>query len=187
MRGMVGFLTMPVTVIKTRFESNMYHYKSLSEAAKDIYKEQHNSIRGFFLGCGSTIVRDAPYAGLYVLMYEQFKVSIGTLLGQQSAVKKNKSKLSDNSSDNLKAIAVNSSSAMLAASLATIITTPFDTIKTRIQVSPQQYTSFRQTFALIVKQEGVLVLFRGAGLRLVRKTLSAGIAWGIYEELLKFF
>lgn len=168
-RGAVGYLTMPITVVKTRYESDFYHYKSLGQAVRSIYKET-NGIRGFFLGSGSTIARDAPYAGLYVLLYEKFKVSLGKYTGGQ-----------------FQDVLTNSLSAMIAASTATTLTTPFDMIKTRIQIDPGHYGNFFQACRLIVRQENILRLFDGLSLRLVRKTLSAGIAWGLYEEILKLF
>ncbi|GMM34911.1 Hem25 protein [Saccharomycopsis crataegensis] len=187
MRSLVGILTMPITVIKTRYESSLYNYTSLNQAARDIFRDHR--FKGFFLGCGSTIVRDAPYAGLYVLMYEQLKVMIPKALKIDEGSQENKPNgtMKGNQGIDYYSIMVNSMSAMTAASTATLITTPFDTIKTRIQIEPQYYRNFFHASKLILTQEGVLVLFRGAGLRLVRKTLSAGIAWGVYEELLKFF
>lgn len=75
-RAAVGVATMPITVLKVRFESTMYNYKSLGEAATHIYRSE--GIRGLFSGCGATVMRDAPYAGLYVLFYEQSKLASAT-------------------------------------------------------------------------------------------------------------
>ena len=49
---------------------------------------------------------------------------------------------------------------------AAIMTTPFDVVKTRIMTNlPQNNQSPMQIFREIIKEEGVLTLFRGAGLR----------------------
>lgn len=175
-RGAVGILTMPITVLKTRWESSLYGYTSLSGAIKSIYAEKR-SIRPFFLGCGSTIARDAPYAGLYVLLYEQLKLRLPIFIESTNT--------NNNGSLNYAALGVNSISAMLAAALATVVTTPFDTIKTRIQTEPAKYSNFFGAGASMLRFEGLTVFFRGTSLRLARKTLSAGIAWGVYEEMLK--
>lgn len=185
-RGFVGWLTMPITVIKARYESNLYNYKSLSEAVRGIYyneapvtsvveggavSPQSGSLRHFFAGTGATLARDCPYAGLYVLFYEAFKNEIlpaaaGTAL--------------------LPASMVNSSAAVLAAAMATTITAPFDAIKTRLQLSgPTRTTMVSATKTLLAESGGFRNLFRGLSLRLGRKGLSSGISWCIYEELIK--
>lgn len=177
-RGFVGFLTMPVTVIKVRYESTMYNYNSLWQAVKSIYTVE--GIWGFFSGFAATAARDAPYAGLYVLLYEQSKVTLPKVF--------NVTRASDANSQlfNFKRSAlINSMSAFLAASLATTITAPFDTVKTRMQLEPTRFQKFFKSFGLIIKNEGFLRLFDGLSLRLTRKAFSAGIAWGIYEEIIK--
>lgn len=180
MRGLVGLATMPFTVIKTRYESLVYHYTSIRQAVSAIIAT--NGWKGFFLGAGSTLIRDAPYAGIYVLMYEKFKDFIPKIFGVSTSFPI----IASSSSNNLFAsVSVNTCSAVLAAAIATLITTPFDTIKTRIQISPEKYTNFGTALSLILINEKYTALFKGASLRLARKTLSAAIAWGTYEELVK--
>jgi len=70
-RASAGFILMPMTIIKVRYESNLYAYKSILGAGRDILHTE--GLRGFFSGFGATAIRDAPYAGLYVLFYEQLK------------------------------------------------------------------------------------------------------------------
>ncbi|KAI5293765.1 hypothetical protein KEM52_005246 [Ascosphaera acerosa] len=72
-----GLLMMPVTVIKVRYESNLYQYTGVFAAGRDILRSE--GVRGLFAGFGATAVRDAPYAGLYVAFYEQLKKSLATL------------------------------------------------------------------------------------------------------------
>ena len=74
-RAGVGFILMPVSVIKVRFESNLYNYTSLAQASKDIFNNE--GVRGFFSGFGTTALRDAPYAGIQVALYEGTKALIG--------------------------------------------------------------------------------------------------------------
>ena len=82
---------------------------------------------------------------------------------------------------------INSTSAIISASIATTITAPFDTIKTRMQLEPQKFHNSFQTLKYIVTKESVTHIFSGLSMRLTRKTISAGIAWSIYEELVKYF
>lgn len=77
-RAFAGFILMPISVIKVRFESNMYNYRSLAEASADIFKKEGG--RGFFSGFGATALRDAPYAGIQVALYESTKALLGGIL-----------------------------------------------------------------------------------------------------------
>lgn len=171
-RGLVGFITMPITVIKVRYESSFYHYRSLADAVRSMYRE--GGIRLFFAGYGVTITRDAPYAGLYVLFYEKCKDFLNVLVPAHN-----------NSRSTTMSAALNSSAAAISASLATTVTAPFDTIKTRVQLEPAKYKSFGPALRIIYRESGFFSLFDGLGLRLSRKALSAGVSWCIYEELVR--
>jgi len=74
-RAGAGFILMPISVIKVRFESNLYNYVSLAQAGRDIL--QTEGVRGFFSGFGATALRDAPYAGVHLAIYESTKALIG--------------------------------------------------------------------------------------------------------------
>ena len=37
-------------------------------------------VLGLFYGYGATVIRDAPYAGLYVLFYERWKLLLSGIL-----------------------------------------------------------------------------------------------------------
>lgn len=162
-RSSIGFLLMPLTVIKTRFESTLYSYNTLNDAYRDIMKE--SGFKGFFKGFGSTILRDSPYAGIYLMNYELSKTFLN--------------KYSENS------FFINSSSAIASAVVSSTVTAPFDTIRVRIQLQPKLNKNLFNTFTNIIKNEGISNLFDGLTLRLIRKSLAAGIAWGVYEELIK--
>lgn len=171
-RATIGVVTMPITVIKVRFESNLYHYKTIGGAVQAIYAKE--GLGGFFRGVGPTCLRDAPYAGLYVSFYEYLKVSLPVVLRIKEG-----EVLSISSS-----ALVNATSAVVASVLATGVTAPFDTIKTNMQLDPVQYKSFTSTTLALLRQDWRR-FFDGVSLRLLRKAGSASIAWCIYEELLK--
>lgn len=52
-------------------QSNLYNYKNVTEALRAIFRTE--GMKGLFAGYGSTALRDAPFAGLYVLIYEHGK------------------------------------------------------------------------------------------------------------------
>lgn len=169
---------MPMTVIKVRYESSMYNYQSIAEAGKDILKT--NGLRGFFAGAGATAVRDAPFAGLYVLFYEQSKKRLGRMV-QTVAVPGAPEILMKASTS----ASINFGSGIVAAGLATALTNPFDSIKTRLQLHPNEYHNMIHAARKMVAEEGLKCLFDGLALRMGRKALSSALAWTVYEELIR--
>jgi solute carrier family 25, member 38 len=176
-RVFAGFVLMPVTVIKVRYESDMYNYKSIASAGRSIFASE--GLKGFFSGFGATAVRDAPYAGLYVLFYEQSKTKLNRLLSADStAVSGGRSRSIASSAT------INASSGVIAAGLATAITNPFDAVKTRLQLMPQKYGNTLRAARLMLKEDGIKGFFDGLGLRMGRKAISSALAWTVYEELI---
>ena len=177
-RAGAGFILMPMTIIKVRYESNLYSYKSILGAGRDIVRTE--GLRGFFSGFGATAIRDAPYAGLYVLFYEQSKKKLSMLAqkvpvhGELTASMKGSTSAS-----------INFGSGVLAAGLATALTNPFDAIKTRIQLEPKKYLNMLHAGKKIVREDGFKALFDGLGLRMGRKAISSALAWTVYEELIR--
>lgn len=179
-RASAGFFMMPITVIKVRYESNFYSYKSLLGAGTAILKKE--GIRGFFSGFGATAIRDAPYAGLYVLFYEQSKRRLSQIREASPLAEMSNSEGCMKSSTSL---SINFLSGVLAAGFATAITNPFDAVKTRLQLMPGKYSNMIIAGQRMVREDGVRSLFDGLGLRMGRKALSSALAWTLYEELIR--
>lgn len=170
-RVAAGLIVNPVTVLKVRYESSHYSYTSLAGAAKDIIRTE--GPRGFFAGFGVTAVRDAPYAGLYVLIYEQAKAQLGSwTAGTQNVTASGSA-------------TINFVSGVLAAVTATTITNPFDAIKTRLQIAPGRYRNMVQAAKMMLRDEGVRSMFSGLSLRIGRKAISSALTWTVYEEVVR--
>jgi solute carrier family 25, member 38 len=162
-RVVAGLIVMPLTVVKSQYESTLYNYKSVPDAFKSIYKR--NGIKGLFSGFGTTTLRDVPYAGLYVVFYEQGKESFRPVFEN--------------------AVAVNLASSSSAGLLASVVTQPFDVIRTRVQVMPELNKNGLVSAKRIWQESGFKGFFAGLTARIVRKTFSVAITWTLYEELLK--
>lgn len=194
-RASVGFVMMPITVIKVRYESNFFAYRSLAHASTDILQKE--GLKGFFAGFGATAVRDAPYAGLYVLFYEWGKKTLSAFNNKNDTVLAKVSSEADvvpgtrAAKPGIKemsrgtSISINFVSGLFAAALATAITNPFDAIKTRLQLMPSKYGNMVKAAKMMVAQEGVRSLFDGLALRMGRKALSSALAWTVYEECIR--
>lgn len=177
-RASAGFILMPMTVIKVRYESSLYAYRSILGAGKDILKTE--GVKGFFSGFGATAARDAPYAGLYVLFYEQLKKRLSLVIHKVPVA----GELSIDMKGSTSAT-INFGSGILAAGLATALTNPFDVIKTRIQLQPSSYHNMLHAGQKMVRDDGFKSLFDGLGLRMGRKAVSSALAWTLYEELIR--
>ena len=197
-RAFAGLVLMPVTVIKVRYESNLYTYGSIFGACRAIGGQE--GVRGFFAGSGATAVRDAPYAGLYVVVYEESKRVLGSLLlGQRTGVWRRPVELLDGRGGSqsggmgqemkemggLQSVSINFVSGVFAAGVATAITNPFDAVKTRLQLMPGRYGNMMVAGRRMVREEGWRSLMDGLGLRMGRKALSSALAWTLYEELVR--
>jgi len=177
-RASAGFLLMPMTVIKVRYESNLYEYRSIIGAGRDILRTE--GMKGFFSGFGATAIRDAPYAGLYVLFYEELKERLSLVVQRVPISGKTDAGMKASTS-----ASINFGSGVIAAGLATAITNPFDSIKTRIQLRPKDYRNMLQAGRKMIGEDGVKSLFDGLGLRMGRKAMSSALAWTLYEELIR--
>lgn len=169
----------PVTVIKVRYESSFYSYQSILGAASSIWKTE--GWKGFFSGFGATAVRDAPYAGLYVVFYEQCKSRLTNL--QDNSLTGDM--VNPHGMKSGKSVSINFLSGVAAACCATTITNPFDAIKTRLQLMPGQYGNMIKAGQRMVKEDGFRSLFDGLGLRIGRKAISSALTWTLYEELVR--
>ncbi|KAF2089059.1 solute carrier family 25 member 38 [Saccharata proteae CBS 121410] len=197
-RAGAGFIMMPITVIKVRYESSYYAYRTLWHAGSDILRTE--GARGFFAGFGATAVRDAPYAGLYVLFYEESKKRMSRWLGGRSDNTAGTTrgvgpvKLAEENIPVMEVPAalststsagINFASGVVAACLGTALTNPFDAIKTRLQLMPRKYGNMARAARLMMAEEGARSLFDGLGIRIARKAISSALAWTVYEELIR--
>ncbi|SPQ19332.1 716cb233-35de-4c20-889d-6b737fe15b74 [Thermothielavioides terrestris] len=194
-RSFAGFILMPLTVLKVRYESTFYNYSSLASAARDIVARE--GLRGFFAGYGATAVRDAPYAGLYVLFYEQSKRRLSALFPAAAAAaaparwwrwrwrRRSRGGGGGGRMALSHAAGINFASGVFSGVVCSVISNPFDAVKTRIQLQPGQYRNMVQAARRMVGEEGVRALWDGLALRMSRKAVSSALAWTVYEELIR--
>lgn len=163
-RGMAGATLMPMTVVKTRFESGVYQYSGVMVALQDIF--HHEGIRGLTRGMVPTIFRDAPYAGIYFMFYNQAKSVVP------------KDIYSTYTSP------VNFTCAVISSTLASLVTQPPDVFKTQLQLYPNKYSGMWSVVVQVYLRHGILGYFQGIVPRLMRRTLVAAISWTLYEKVM---
>ncbi|POS79543.1 solute carrier family 25 member 38 [Diaporthe helianthi] len=188
-RTFAGMTLMPLTVIKVRYESNLYSYGSIAAAGRDIFRTER--LRGFFSGFGATAMRDAPYAGLYVLFYEQSKKRLSSLAGGgdsadgQEPTNSSRAKISVPAMGVSTSATINFGSGVIAGAACSVVSNPFDAVKTRIQLQPGVYRNTLHAARMMVTREGLRSLADGLALRMSRKAMSSALAWTVYEELIR--
>jgi len=162
---MIGFLArsvactamIPVTVVKLRSEMSRRH-GNVATKFSEIYKTE--GFRGLTKGLLPTILRDAPFSGIYMMLYDMIK------------------KAECNTYDSALLNGV------VAGCIASIITHPADVIKTKIQVSTGN-KSIGVACSRILNKYGPRGFFLGIGVRMLRRSLMAGLAWSVYERAMK--
>ena len=174
-RVSIGLLLNPISIVKARYESSHFTkdaYPTLWASFRSLY--QDGGFRGLFRGFSATALRDAPYAGLYLVLYEQHKQWLGQLTHSDTGT-----------------WLVVSTSGLCAGTLATLMTHPFDILKTRMQTTPTRlfqgtvgpdaklslFTAARH----ILTVDGWRGFIDGLGLRCARKAASSMIGWSIFE------
>ncbi|RWS07476.1 Solute carrier family 25 member 38-like protein [Dinothrombium tinctorium] len=171
-RSVAGTILMPFTVIKTRFESGIFQYASISEAIKMTYFKE--GARGLFKGLTPTLLRDAPFSGLYYMFYSQLKNLVDS--------KQSPSLLSVPPS--LRPVAI-FSCGLSAGLLSSIVTHPADVFKTKMQLQPTKHRNLINTVIIVVKEQGIQAFFVGLVPRMIRRTLMASMAWTVYDSLMQ--
>ncbi|XP_074842179.1 mitochondrial glycine transporter isoform X2 [Carettochelys insculpta] len=164
-RAVSGICLLPITVVKTRYESGKYGYESVHGALRNIYQTEGS--RGLFRGLTATLLRDAPFSGIYLMFYTQTKKF-----------------MPKDQVDPALTPLVNFSCGIFAGILASLATQPADVIKTHMQLTPEKYRWTGQAIALIFKDYGVVGFFRGGVPRALRRTLMAAMAWTLYEQMM---
>lgn len=117
-RGVASVIFLPVTVVKTRFEAMgpSRSYTSTLGALRTIARAEGAS--ALWSGLLPTVLRDVPHSALYYAMYNYTKSLILPLRGPDSRVPIG---------------ALNFASGLISGLTATIVSHPFDVIRTRIQ------------------------------------------------------
>ncbi|KAL1833067.1 hypothetical protein ACET3Z_002718 [Daucus carota] len=131
----------PTEVLKQRLQAGIY--ENVGEALIGTW--QQDGLKGFFRGTGATLCREVPFYVAGAGVYAESKKAVQHLLGRELEPW-----------ETILAGAV-------SGGLASVTTTPFDVIKTRMMTAiPGQPVSMSTIAFSIIRQEGPLGLFKGA-------------------------
>ena len=166
-------------------------------------------VSSLYAGVLPSLLKDCPYAAIYLLLYTQFKERLTRL----AATRRARSDASPFAAANS---AVSSSpsagvsewhvsgqtpltqfvSAFCAATVATVAFQPLEVVKTRLQLpshassasaSPSSFARFTLLTASVYRADGLSGFFAGLLPRVLRRSLSNAIAWSLFEQIYSFW
>mmetsp|Transcript_66676 Transcript_66676/g.150551 ORF Transcript_66676/g.150551 Transcript_66676/m.150551 type:complete len:227 (-) Transcript_66676:289-969(-) len=159
----------PTAVVTQRMQVGQYN--SFVQAVTTTYGG--GGLRAFYVGYGTTVAREIPFAFIQFPIYERLKLAWSAFQGSDTTP--------------LQGAACGSA----AGAVASALTTPLDVAKTRIMLETPaegqlaRYTGTANTLQLIFKEEGALALFKGVAPRVTWITIGGFIFFGAYETSTK--
>ena len=167
-RTITSLTLSPLSVIKVRMEAPQTNpYKNVVDGMIHIYKEE--GIKGYYKGIGPALLRDLPFSALAYSFYNQFHHLLEELFGYHKYIPM--------------------LSGGLAGFSATLITQPFEIIKTRNQfahiggIEAHKYNNIIHAFKTIYATEGVYGFTNALNIRIVERSIAFATVWYIYENL----
>jgi solute carrier family 25 (mitochondrial aspartate/glutamate transporter), member 12/13 len=138
---------------------------SFSRVAVDL------GVSGLYKGAAACLLRDIPFGAIYFPAYAACKEYLVHREGSTGAASASTLLLSGT----------------MAAIPASLITSPADMIKTRLQVIPRHgemaYNEIGDCIRKVYAQEGISAFFKGSGFRVARIAPQFGISLLCYEKL----
>ncbi|KAK2910241.1 mitochondrial glutathione transporter SLC25A40 [Channa argus] len=168
----------PLELIRTKLQYQKQSYRELTDCIRSAV--QNEGWLSLWRGLGPTLLRDMPFSALYWYNYERGK----SWLCVQSNTKE-------------PTFTITFVSGAVSGSIASIVTLPFDVVKTRRQVelgelqarnlSRQVSSSTFNVMRRIVAQDGIVGLFAGFFPRLIKVAPACAIMISTYEFGKAFF
>lgn len=186
-RAMSVALLAPISVLKTRLESHGVErgvpIRGLGEWKALAMLSRTEGAASLFSGLVPTLVRDAPFSGLYVAAYSALRAWAG--LGDAAATggRARDGAAYDGWTRHVSVFLCGAG----AAVFATTMTHPADVLKTRLQLRPA-VGRFVDGSVIVAEgralweQQGLAGFFSGFGARISKRALSTALTWTLFEE-----
>ncbi|BFF89520.1 solute carrier family 25 member 40 [Drosophila madeirensis] len=168
----------PIELVRTKMQAHPMSYTQMFGFVRNVVALQ--GFWGLWRGLPPTILRDVPFSGIYWPIYEHTKRRFG--------------------SSTQPSFGLSFVSGVLAGSVAALVTTPFDVVKTHEQIefgdrviftdSPTKEMQKRSTFGWLIyiyRTQGFAGLFAGYGPRLFKVAPACAIMISTFEYSKSFF
>ncbi|MCO5551614.1 hypothetical protein L7F22_035677 [Adiantum nelumboides] len=160
----------PMDVVKQRLQLPGSAYEGVIDCVRRTLRDE--GIKAFYASYRTTVIMNAPYTATHFATYEAAKAGLKSLWPEKT---------------NEENLFVHLTAGGAAGALASIVTTPLDVVKTRLQCQgvngAERFTnsSIQEVISSIVKKEGPKALLRGMVPRVLFYTPAAAICWSTYE------
>ncbi|KAK7146920.1 hypothetical protein R3I94_009684 [Phoxinus phoxinus] len=168
----------PLELIRTKMQAEKQSYRELSAVIRSSLHSE--GWRSLWRGWGPTLLRDVPFSAMYWFNYEKGKVWLCEYYSCTDPT-----------------FSITFTAGALSGSIASIVTLPFDVVKTKRQVdlgelqtknlSMQVSSSTYNVMKRIVAENGVSGLFAGFMPRLIKVAPACAIMISTYEFGKAFF
>ncbi|XP_041649426.1 solute carrier family 25 member 40 [Cheilinus undulatus] len=168
----------PLELIRTKLQSQKQSYRELIVCIRSAVETE--GWLSLWRGLGPTLLRDVPFSAMYWYNYE-----------------KTKGRLCERYNTKEPTFTITFISGAVSGSIASLVTLPFDVVKTRRQVelgelqaknlSPEVSTYTFSVMSRIVAQDGITGLFAGLLPRLIKVAPACAIMISTYEFGKAFF
>ncbi|CAL9188915.1 unnamed protein product [Musa hybrid cultivar] len=155
----------PLEVLKDRLTVNQEAYPSITLAFSKIYK--NDGLGGLYAGLSPTLIGMLPYSTCYYFMYETMKNSYCQAKQKKSL---NRAEL----------LVIGALSGLTAST----ISFPLEVARKRLMVGSLQGkcpANMAAALSEIIREEGLMGLYRGWGASSLKVMPSSGITWMFYE------
>ncbi|SMN19077.1 similar to Saccharomyces cerevisiae YPR021C AGC1 Mitochondrial amino acid transporter, acts both as a glutamate uniporter and as an aspartate-glutamate exchanger [Maudiozyma saulgeensis] len=163
--------TNPIEIVKIRLQVKSEYVASADTTAIQIIRSL--GLSGLYKGVAACLMRDVPFSAIYFPTYAHLKKDLFQF-DPNDKTKRNRLKTWE---------------LLLAGGIAgmpaAFLTTPFDVVKTRLQIEPKQgetsYKGIFHAFKTILKEESFRSFFKGGGARVLRSSPQFGFTLAAYE------
>ncbi|CAI5741874.1 unnamed protein product [Peronospora destructor] len=180
-------LWVPIDVIKERMQVQVQpkgasktvqkiYYRNTLDAVQIIARTEH--FGGLYKGYFATLLSFGPFSALYFMFYEKAKMFAQKRFDVEDLPAH-----------------YTLASATVAGATASFLTNPLDLIKLRLQVqpayateaTPAAYHGIIDGLTQVIRTEGVLALYKGAGARVAFHAPSTAITMSLFESCRQVF
>ncbi|VUZ45207.1 unnamed protein product [Hymenolepis diminuta] len=165
-------LIYPMEVLKTRMcLRKTGQYSSMFDCARKLYHE--HGLWVFYRGYIPNLVGILPYAGIDLALYETFKTLYVKALNK-----------SVEPGEKLTAppVYVSLTAGACSSVCGQIATYPLALVKTKLQAETEKI-SLKHLIQRIIKQEGMMGLYRGMGANMLKVIPAVSISYACYEKV----
>ncbi|XP_022993643.1 solute carrier family 25 member 44-like isoform X1 [Cucurbita maxima] len=158
----------PIDVISQKLMVQGYSGNTRYNGGLDVARKlvKSDGIRGLYKGFGLSVITYSPSSAVWWASYGASQRIIWRFLGQNSASE-------SFAPSHSQLISVQAGGGIIAGATASFITTPLDTIKTRLQVMGDKGKTARQIVESLIAEDGWKGFYRGLGPRFFSMS-----AWG---------